>query len=264
MRPLLFGLAAVAAVAQIASAADLVRKVPAYSPSVPVAFNWTGFYIGLNAGGHWGRDELTTSASVPNFGDIGAANWNAAAAGANTPAGFIGGLELGYNWQINGVVLGLEGDVNGLTGKGTRAVVFPGPSPAAGDSFTTSAESNFLATVRGRLGLALDRWLAYGTGGMAIGIVKTTDAALVDCGVACTPEAVSQTTTRIGWTAGGGVEYAFIPSWTAKIEYLYVHLGDFNTAIPCLVACADAGPDIVVAHKWTDNIVRVGANYKFW
>lgn len=154
--------------------------------------------------------------------------------------------------------------MNGLTGKETRSVVYPGPAPAAGDAFTTSAESNFLATVRGRLGLAFDRWLVYGTGGLAIGTVKTTDTALVNCGVACTLEVVSDTTTRTGWTAGGGVEYAFTPNWTARVEYLHVDLGDFTTAIPCLVVCAVTGPDVVVTHKWTDNIVRAGVNYKFW
>lgn len=90
MRTLLFAVASAAAFTQIASAADLPRKAPAYSPPVPVAFNWTGFYIGLNAGGHWGRDEVTTAASVANFGAAGAANFDAGALGTNKPAGFIG------------------------------------------------------------------------------------------------------------------------------------------------------------------------------
>jgi outer membrane immunogenic protein len=260
-------ISAVSAVAftQNASAADL--PIPAYSPPLPIAYNWTGFYVGLNAGGHWGKDDVTTAASVPNFDAAiagAAAGFDAGAAGTNKPSGFFGGLQVGYNWQFYNFVVGLEGDVNGLTGSKSRSVFYAGPLPAAGDTFATSVESNFLATVRGRLGLTFDRALVYATGGLAVGIVKTTDAATVFGGTLL--ESVSDTTTRAGWTVGGGLEYAFTPNWSAKLEYLYVDLGSFDTAIlcapgpaPCLTAT-----DITVHHKWTDNIARVGINYKFF
>ena len=263
LSPVWIGGIVAVAFTQIASAADLPRKAPAYTPPPPPPFTWTGFYVGLNAGGHWAKDDVTTAASVPNFGALGAASFDAGAAGTNEPSGFIGGLQLGYNWQINNFVLGLEGDVNGLTGKETRSVLYPGPFPAAGDTFTTSAQSNFLATVRGRLGFAFDRVLVYGTGGLAVGNVKTTDSATVIGGTVL--ETTSNTTTRTGWTAGGGLEYAFAPNWSAKVEYLYVNLGSFDTTIPCVAGCVVVGgPDIIVHHKWTDNIARVGINYKFF
>jgi outer membrane immunogenic protein len=263
-----FSVAALAAVSTLAVmqstfAADLPRRAPAYTPPMPIAYSWTGFYIGLNAGGHWGRDEVTTAASAINFTAVGAANFNAGAAGTNDPSGFIGGLQIGYNWQFTNFVLGFEGDVNGLTGKTTRTFIYPGPAPAAGDAFITSAESSFLATVRGRLGWAIDRTLLYATGGLAVGTVKTTDVALTNGGV--TVEPTSNTTTRTGWTVGGGVEYAFLPNWTAKLEYLYVDLGNFNTTILCAANCAAGigSTDAVVTHHWTDNIARAGINYKF-
>ncbi len=264
MKKLAIGIVLAGLIGTPAFAADLGRPAYKAPPPAPVpVFSWTGFYVGLNAGGHWGEDAVTTSASVVNFGAGGAATYNALAAGSNHPAGFIGGGQIGYNWQVNSFVLGLEADANGLTGKQSRLVLFPGPAPAAGDTFATSAESNFLATVRGRLGLAFDRLLFYATGGLAIGTVKITDTDTVNGGV--TLETTSSTTTRTGWTAGGGLEYAFAPNWTAKLEYLYVDLGSFDTTITCLANCAGGvgSPDAIVHHKWTDNIVRVGLNYKF-
>jgi len=246
---------------QIASAADLPRKAPA-PPPLPAVYNWTGFYVGINAGGHWAKDDVTTSASVPNFDEPFASAFDAGAAGSNKPSGFIGGLQLGYNWQFSNFVFGLEADVNGLTGREGRSVLYPGPFPAAGDTFTPSVESNFLATVRGRVGWAFDRALLYATGGLAVGTINITDTATVFGGTLL--ETVSETTTRTGWTVGGGFEYAFTPNWTVKVEYLYVDLGSFDTGIPCVAACVAVGPDIVVHHKWTDNIARVGLNYKFF
>jgi outer membrane immunogenic protein len=263
LSPVLIGSIVAVAFTQIVSAADLLRKAPAYTPPPP-HFSWTGFYAGLNAGGHWAKDDVTTAASVPNFGALGAAGFDAGAAGTNEPSGFIGGLQLGYNWQINNFVLGWEGDVNGLTGKEARSVRYPGPAPAANDTFTTIVESNFLATVRGRVGLAFDRMLVYATGGLAVGNIKTTDTATVFGGTVL--ETTSDTTTRTGWTVGGGLEYAFAPNWSAKVEYLYVDLGSFDTSIPCVAGCAAGvgSPDIIVHHKWTDNVVRLGINYRFF
>lgn len=246
--------------ASIASAADMPAKRLIHRAPVPI-FSWTGFYVGVNAGGHWGRDKVTTTTSVVNFSGAAAANIDAATPGTNSPSGFIGGLQAGYNWQVSNIVLGLEGDVNFLTGNSSRSFLFPGPAPAAGDLFTTKAKSNFLATVRGRLGVTFDRALLYATGGLAIGTIKTTDSITVTAGTVL--ETTSNSTSRAGWTVGGGLEYAFTNNWSAKIEYLYVDLGRFDTSIPCVVACAVSEPDIIVHHKWTDNIARAGLNYRF-
>jgi outer membrane immunogenic protein len=102
--------------------------------------------------------------------------------------------------------------------------------------------------------------LPYVTGGVAFGTLKTTDSASVFSGTLL--ESTSDTTTRTGWTVGGGLEYAFADAWSARVEYLYVNLGKFDTAIPCLALCIDA-VDVVVHHKYSDSIVRAALNYRF-
>ena len=106
----------------------------------------------------------------------------------------------------------------------------------------------------------MDRALFYVTGGLAVTNVKFTDSfgSFGNTVVA----AISSNTTRVGWTVGGGIEYAFTNNWSAKAEYLYADFGNFTQSIPSCIACA-VGSDIPVTHKYTENIGRVGLNYKF-
>jgi len=189
-----------AAVTQVASAADLPTKAPITSPS-PLAYNWTGFYIGINAGGHWGRDKINATADQLAFfgGQL-----ESLSSATLSSSGFIGGIQAGYNWQINNVVFGIEGDGDWLTGKQSRAVIFPGPSPAPGDVLTNSVENRFLGTVRGRLGLAFDRTLLYVTGGVAFGSLRTKESmCILTCPgtTGATFTAAQTTTTHTGWTS---------------------------------------------------------------
>lgn len=202
------------ALMQMASAADLPRKAPDYT--APLPFNWTGFYVGVNAGGHLGRDEITTTGNQAGF--AGAAGLDSLSPVALKPDGFIGGIQLGYNWQINSFVLGIEGDAAWLSGNNSRTLVFPGPVPEAGDVLTNSIENRFLGTVRGRFGIGFDRALLYATGGIAFGSLKTNNSMCIQgCpGTAATFASVENTTTRTGWTVGAGLEYAFAPNWTAR------------------------------------------------
>ena len=110
---------------------------------------------------------------------------------------------------------------------------------------TCTTESRWLSTFRGRIGYAFDRWLPYITGGGAYGNVKAT--------AAVPGAAVSTSKSEFGWTAGAGLEYAFLGNWTAKLEYLYVDLGTFNAGIA----------PVVNNVSFKENIVRVGLNYKF-
>jgi outer membrane immunogenic protein len=245
------------ALTQITSAADLPRKAPAYSPAV---YSWTGCYIGANVGAHWDRDRATTTADPIGWSAAGAAAINATSDGTVTPSGVIVGGQVGCNWQANGFLIGIEGDARWLSGDASRSVTnFPAIN--SNDVFTTRAENRFVATLRPRLGMVWDRWLLFVTGGLAVGDPRFTDAfgAFGNTSIA----SISASRTRVGWTVGGGVEYAFSNNWSAKFEYLYADFGTIDTVIPSCIDCA-VGSDIAVHHKYTENVVRAGLNYKFW
>jgi outer membrane immunogenic protein len=243
-----------------AMAADQKAPIFTKAPMVPV-FSWTGFYFGGNAGGHWGSDNITTTTSVANFGAASAAAIDLASPITLKPQGWIAGGQVGYNMQVGHLVFGIEGDADWLNGTASRALAFTGPAPAPGDTLSNSTQGTFLATLRPRFGAAYDHGLVYVTGGLAIGTVKTTDSMTVAGGTVL--ESTGNTITRVGWAAGGGFEYAFTDNWSAKIEALHVDLGGtYDTGIPCVAVCAVA-TDIVVHHKYTDNIARFGINYRF-
>ena len=183
--------------------------------------------------------------------------------------GVIGGGQIGYNWQVQNWVWGLEADIQGSGQKGGRdflcptgvctpgAIILVAPGPAVPVSLNQKLE--WFGTVRGRVGvLATPKVLFYGTGGLAYGEVKTTGT------IGLVPATFASSDTRVGYTVGAGVEGVIGGNWTAKLEYLWVDLGrtsgSFVTAIPAL------GGGVLTSNyssRITDNIVRVGVNYKF-
>jgi outer membrane immunogenic protein len=196
-------LLATGAVAGSASAADLGRqyqqpyvKAPIYNPM----FTWTGFYLGVNGGGGWGRSSWDRTG---NF---------------NLSGGVIGGTA-GFNWQTGQVVLGIEGDVDWSGVTGTTMTLCPAGCVTRND---------WLGTARGRVGYAFDRFLPYVTGGLAVGDIK-----------ASTPGFAGATQTNLGWTIGAGMEVAIVGNWSAKAEYLHVDLGSFNCALSCGLVTPD-------------------------
>jgi len=259
---LVAGIAAAAFCGAPALAADLPTKAPAraYVAPAPV-FTWTGFYVGGNIGGHWGSDKISSSTDPLGWTPAGAAFIDSNSPATLNSDGVIGGVQAGYNWQAGSGVFGIETDANWLGGSSSRTWVSSGvATPAPGDFMHNTSQADFLFTLRPRLGVTMDRALLYVTGGYAYGTVKTSDTFSSFGGT--TPASTSSTTGRSGWTVGGGLEYAYGNNWSAKIEYLYVDLGSFNSSIPSCAGCA-VGSDITVNHKYTDNIVRVGLNYKF-
>jgi outer membrane immunogenic protein len=188
-RVLLSGIA-LAALLGPAAAADLPRrevvtKAPAY---IQTTYNWTGPYIGLNAGGGWGRSDFSAPFASGSF---------------DVSGGMIGGT-LGYNWQSGAAVFGVEGDLDWSNLRGG----------AACGAVSCSVRNSWLGTVRGRLGYAMDRVMPYVTGGLAVGNIRTNVAGFG-----------SGSSTKAGWTLGAGVEFALAGPWTAKVEYLYADLG---------------------------------------
>jgi outer membrane immunogenic protein len=226
MKRVLLSAVAFAALMGSASAADIPRRVEQVR-AAPVAYvtpvyNWSGFYAGINGGFGWGTGSFS---GPPASGDF------------DTSGGLFGGT-LGYNWQTNQVVFGVETDLDWSDIKG---------SAACGGGVTCRVSNDWLGTARGRIGFAMDRVMPYVTGGLAFGKVNA----------AATGGNPGTSDTRTGWTLGGGVEFALAGNWTAKGEYLYVDLGDFNCGTRC---GAPVGPDRV---EFRSHIVRAGLNYRF-
>jgi outer membrane immunogenic protein len=223
-----------------ASAADL----PVKAGPVPVAiYDWSGFYIGVAGGGSLGTSTHIDAAT--GLGDT---------VGYNVKGGLVGGT-LGYNWQVSNIVVGFEGDASWVGQYGSNFDDGPiglGFVDANGRPlFTSFTKETWVATARGRLGYAVNNLLFYGTGGYA--------AAGVEAGVKDSNTGAllaSATSTRSGWTAGGGFEWGFAPSWSAKFEWVYMK---FDSAP--LNTLAAEGPRSSV--PFDDNVVRAGINYRF-
>jgi outer membrane immunogenic protein len=215
-----------------AYAADLPpARAPAVVPPVvyaPPVYNWSGFYVGGNLGAGFAHSSWSDPFSGPN----------------NTfdKTGFIGGGQVGANWQINALVLGIEGDFDwtGLKGSGHDSL---------GNTINTNTQ--WTSTVTGRVGAAFDRLLVYGKGGVAF--AHDSDSLNDIAG-----NTASASLNRTGWTAGAGFEYAFAPNWTAKIEYDYLGFGSETLNLPT----AAFSPYSTNASLNVQE-VKAGVNFKF-
>jgi outer membrane immunogenic protein len=260
-----------------AMAADMARRAapaPVYTkaPMMPV-YSWTGGYIGVNAGYSWGDSEVSTGTvfsalpfplgyfqptSVPAI----------AAAGAQTvkPNGFTGGGQIGYNWQASSVtVVGLEADFEfyGLKGSATSGAVYPCCAPT-GFVINQNFKTDWLATFRARLGyLVTPSTLFYVTGGGAVTNLQGTFVFTDNNSSAA--ESASFNTAKLGWTVGGGVEWAMWSGWSAKAEYLFVSFPTVTVTSTNLTTIFGASPANVFTHTadLDAHIVRLGLNYKF-
>lgn len=290
MKKVLLAAASFAAFAGSALAADLpTRKAPAYVPPPPPM--WTGFYVGLNAGGTFGNN------SAPN-----ATTWNISQPAGNASilsaallsgsgynngnAAFIGGGQMGYNWQVPyggmGFVFGVEADIQGIAGSGATGGRW---TAANSDEFgvPVSLLSNqqgrstleYLGTVRGRFGyLVTPTLLLYGTGGLAYGGLNTNVSNYQVWNAARGGQnyviggSGSFSNTQVGWTGGGGVEWMFLPNWSAKVEYLYYDLGRLSGTVVNNYwgTNAAAGDNGIMSSsnyegRATGNVIRAGVNY---
>lgn len=206
-------------------------------------FNWTGFYIGANAGYAWGRSQATDIGSAVGWGTQGT-QWS------TDVNGFTGGLQAGWNVQMQNWVLGIEGDVGYLNL--SASAIHPNACCAPPDTTLLSTRGGWFGTLRGRAGMLLSPTvLVYGTGGIILADTRTNVYRPSDMR---TPNA-----NTLGWTVGGGAEFAVDPRWSWKFEYLYYDLGTDRVADSVFVTCG--GPcffDI----KQTGHIVRLGLNWR--
>jgi outer membrane immunogenic protein len=279
------------AIAGSAFAADLPSRAPppVYLPPPPI-FTWTGLYVGLNAGYTWSNNNRVDTATADAFGNPGLGGGpefgvaSAALATASVPAkinGFIGGGQIGYNFQFaNSFVAGLEADIQGIAASNGSTLVFSQafvagvPANPIDQNLSSSRRLDYLGTVRGRLGFTITpTLLVYGTGGLAYGQTKSSTSITQIVESAPTlPNHYSSfgsfSNTRVGWTAGGGVEWLFAPNWSVKAEYLYYDLGSVTYGLSPLQNFTDTGVQFtggapVSRTRFTGNIARAGLNYHF-
>lgn len=226
----LMGLTAASALAFSANAADLNAGGGGYKDYAPAAV-WSGFYFGGNLGYGQGASSDQLANSVAGFGGV-------------SPAGWLGGVQGGYNWQGYGspFVLGIETDIQASTVLGQG-------SDSNGAAYKSRLQA--LGTVRGRAGYAMDRALVYFTGGLAYGSVdnEAVDQAYVN----------NQNSVVTGYVLGGGLEYKVKRDLSFKVEYQYVNLGKNDPSDPTTGAAYSANGGTVRDDAF--NTVRVGLNY---
>jgi outer membrane immunogenic protein len=233
----------------------------------PPVWSWTGFYLDGNFGYSWG-----TSNSTVSFLDSTTGALLAAPNASFSMDGFFGGGGAGYNWQTGNWVWGLEADIQYADQQGSATFACGAACGAIPVSETLNERLDWFGTVRGRLGFTVTPTvLLYATGGLAYGDVASS-------GAISDPTSFSTSTLKTGWTVGGGLESRIVGNWTAKIEYLYMNLGSvagtasdptYDYIAP---VCGTAAPIVCTAGHTlstgfnsgiTDNILRLGVNYKF-
>ncbi|MDR3463048.1 MAG: porin family protein [Beijerinckiaceae bacterium] len=219
IRNVLLSSAALIAFSGLALAADLPSsRAPVAPPAIP-AFSWTGVYVGGQIGYGFGQDEYNVAGFSSAFDS----------------SGVVGGAHIGYNFSpsIASLVLGIEGDVNGSSERGSSTVL----------GFTGTGKSPVDGSIRGRAGVAFDRTLVYATGGAALTSFNYNNNF-----------GYSNTNTRVGYTVGGGIEYAVTNEWSVRAEYRYSDFGRFTDT---------PAPGLSISHRETENLALAGFSYKF-
>lgn len=290
MKRVLLSAAMITVAAVPGFAADIPMKAPVAAPVIAPVMNWSGFYIGLDGGGTWGKAQITHSSFVPAPGLAFPVD-AAALATATSPDlrldGWTFGGHVGYNWQFSSNwLVGLEADISYFRLRGNSSGIFPFPSTLPGGllgpptltfSTATSFSTDWLFTVRPRLGIILgDSLLAYATGGLAVTNEKVAQTAVAVMGTV--NAAIDE--TRVGWVVGGGLEYALSRNWSIRAEYLHLDFGTAsgsgNIVVPsgvlgnvvCTTGQAPVtGPANIagcsLSSRLTAEVVRAGISYRF-
>jgi len=243
-----------------------------FSTKAPV-FTWTGFYVGLNAGGVW-----TDSHSINPAGNFllpvnaGVLPFVANPFGGDNGS-FAGGLQAGYNWQMNNLLLSVEVDINFSSHSGkkgfVRAGVPPIPfccgSPPSTITWTGGNSANTFGTARIRLGYAVDRALFYVTAGAAYRAGDSNDSVIFVNAAGGTYANFSNpgSNNNVGYAIGGGIEYALSDNWTVKAEDIYAGFENKNRILVDPLSVNSAGYYFVSKNNRDVNVARIGVSYKF-
>lgn len=243
MKKILLGVLLASTAMSAAQAADLAARHYTKAPVMATVYDWTGFYVGVNAGVGLGRDRTNLNIPATPLNDT----------IYQQPLGALGGAQIGYNWQVNSflgpMVLGFETDIQGADLHDSYTCLF---SCTALSSARFDQKLDWFGTARGRIGLVTGPVLSYVTAGFAYGGVNSSLTETVG-GV---PASIAFDRTRTGWTWGSGVEAAIGGNWTAKLEYLYVDLGNMRDSF------ALQGAAQTLDTRVRENIFRVGLNYR--
>jgi outer membrane immunogenic protein len=261
-----------------AHAADMRVKAPPMVAPLP-AFSWTGFYVGANVGGAWtpGSDGSAFQDIFPPFivlppivpiitlvpGGL------ASLTGSGGQSAVIGGGQIGYNWQVQQFVLGVEADVVGTGLKGATASATRDLGLGATQTVTVdTGRIDWMASFRGRAGFAADRALFYVTGGAAVAEIGGASATLVNGPAIAIPAGTFTSTTggsstRWGWTVGGGIEWAFNQNWSLAGEYRHTDFGSRGTTVNIPDGLGGTFAPVTVNGRLTVDQATARLNYRF-
>jgi outer membrane immunogenic protein len=247
----------------------LLSSTAAFAADLPVKasfverFSWTGCYLGMHAGGAWASDDVADPVLLVqdnvNLGGPGFTTFTPNTFRVNQRGAVVGG-QIGCDYQFpSNVVIGIEGAASGSTLKGTRLIGLPDSPP---DTAQITAKTDFIPTLTARIGYAADHWLFYAKGGAAwadtaYSVTGTfTAAGTIVPGVPFDFEGLAM---RTGWTVGAGVEWAFAPDWSARLEYDYY---DFGTHLATMNDVNNGpGP---LSIRTTMQMVKLGVNFHVW
>jgi outer membrane immunogenic protein len=261
--PLLAAAAWVLTTTCAAPAADLpVQPTPAVTPE-PAAPSWAGVYLGMNGGWGWtnSNNGNPTLALNDTVGGALFAPITIASSNHNAQSAVFGG-QIGYNWQVQSWVLGVEGDIDGAKIVSSQQIVFPATAllGSGGTGFLTEKQ-DWLASIRGRVGYTSGAGMIYITAGGAWTNVQLSAGATIAGAGGGDSGPFSLSTTRSGYVIGGGYEYMIDAHWMARAEYLYygftgaVTASNLITAVPAVVTAN--------ASNFNTSVARIGINYKF-
>lgn len=245
MRSMIIGSAVACALASASYAADLPVKAPQMMMQTQAVSSWTGFYLGLHGGYAWGDSTATAVTGNANF-PVGST------VSSGHPDGGLFGAQIGYNYQISQWLIGLEGDYSIGDISGTETT-----TTAIGNTSTSSGKMKWLADVTGRLGyVVMPDLLLYFKGGWAWTHHEASSTLTSPAGVVLSTSSGSE--DRDGFLVGGGIEYAFAPHWSAKLEYNYM---DFGTKTVSRVT--NTGVNNLRDNSLNLNVIKAGFNYRF-
>jgi outer membrane immunogenic protein len=262
----------------VATAADLSRPAPApvYAKAPPISpvYSWSGFYIGANAGHTWGDSQSSTdvASGVPgsffevcgppaNGCVINTIDVHNAGRQRTSTSGFVGGAQAGYNWQTGNLVLGVEADFDYFNNKGTSSrTVALVAGPPGSVTVNSSITTDWLFTLRPRLGWALDNWLIYGTGGLAVSELKPSWTFFES--EFNSSASSSFNNTKVGWTVGAGVETLLPGKWILGAEYLFVRFDSASQTVP-VVVLSGAPQNFFHSADLDSNIMRARVSKQF-
>ena len=236
------------------------------------AFSWSGFYLGVNAGGGWndGRsvDLFANSTTPVNLGDSVTQSRGTIGKFADDGFGFVGG-QIGYNHQAGSLVFGVEADIQAANlHDQINNVRFSNPNGTFPIDGTARYDLDYFGTVRGRIGVAFHHMLVYATGGWAYGRIDYNVHAFEVGGGLLFESRLRSNNIESGYVVGGGVEYALGSHFSLKLEYQYINLGHLNVSAPVIrIVAPGIGTQTDIAHLGAIDsdfhTIRLGLNYKF-